>query len=328
MKKIIYLAYSEIYEGFKGFESFEEKSNIIKFIKSKYAEDEYKIYDLSSNSNIKKEQEDIVKIKKDRTSPIIVLITNNKNLFTNFNRPIQLIENKIYKSLEQLNNQDYYINVSIYGLLKSLKNDRTLNIDNLNDDIDLILNQYGKIFEIDIKLLTKETTYSTDNKNELLEFLKEDIDMFKCKHILTSRFSIILYRLFFFDLNATSTAIGNFYRKELNVKSESYKFNNLNNNRYDIYFPTLSNKSFRGYEIPLLKRRESPPDFFSEKIKIAKILLRNKVNIKVVSEAIEIEIAEIERIIYDKKPESSHKPKVYPTSGARLLRKKEPKSSS
>lgn len=325
MEKLIYLAYSKIYEGLKGFEGFEEKRNIIEFIKSKYEEDEYKIYDLSSNSNIKKEQEDIVKIKKDRTSTIVVLITNNKKLFTNFNRPIQLIQNKIYQSLEEFNNQDYYINVSIYDLLKSLKNDRILNFKNLIYDISSILNRYGKIFEIDIKLLTKETTYLTDNKNELLEFLNEDIDMFKCKHILTSRFSIILYRLFFFDLNATSTAIGNFYREELNVKSESYKFNNLNNNSYNIYFPSLSNKSFRGYKIPLPKEIEFAPDFFREKIKIAKILLRNKVNIKVVSEAIEMDISEIERIIFDKKP--LKEPKFYskqvnPFSAASLLRKK------
>lgn len=332
MEQLICLAYSEIN---KCCSAFDKKSNIIELIKSNYAEDKYKIYDLSSNSDIKKEQEDIVKIKKDRTSTIVVLITNNKNLFTNFNRPIQLIENKIYKSLKELSNQNHYINVSIYDLIRNLKYARRLNIHNLNDDIDLILNQYGKIFEIDIKLLTKETTYSTDNKNELLEFLKEDIDMFKCKHILTSRFSIILYRLFFFDLNATSTAIGNFYREELNVKSESYKFNNLNNNRYDIYFPTLSNKSFRGYEIPLLKRRESPPDFFSEKIKIAKNLLNSDVNIKVISKAIEMEVDELKRIIYGKEPEKqkeSEKQKEPKTSSqsqsnirgaAKLLKKKE-----
>ena len=260
-------------------------------------------------------------IKKDRTSTIVVLITNNKNLFTNFNRPIYLVENKIYESIEELSNQNHYINVSIYELIRNLKYTRRLNIDNLNDDIDLILNQYGKIFEIDIKLLTKETTYSTDNKNELLEFLKEDIDMFKCKNILTSRFSIILYRLFFFDLNATSTAIGNFYREELNVKSESYKFNNLNNNRYNVYFPTLSNKSFRGYEIPLL-RRVYLPDFFREKIKIAKNLLSNKVNIKVISEAIEMEVDEIKKIIYDKEPKSSSSYQSNIRGAAGALRKK------
>lgn len=192
MEKLIYLGYSEIN---KYCSTFDKKSNIIELIESRGRKDEYKIYDLSSNSDIKKEQEDIVKIKKDRTTKIVVLITNNKNLFTNFNRTVCLVENKIYKSLEELSNKNRYINVSIYDLIKNLKFDRRLNIDKLNDDIDLILNQYGKIFEIDIKLLTKETTYSTDNKNELLEFLKEDIDMFKCKNILTSRFSIILYMI-------------------------------------------------------------------------------------------------------------------------------------
>ena len=141
--------------------------------------------------------------------------------------------------------------------------------------------------------------------------------MFKCKHILTSRFSIILYRLFFFDLNATSTAIGNFYREELNVKSESYKFNNLNNNRYNVYFPTLSNKTFRGYEIPLL-RRIYLPNFFREKIKIAKNLLSSDVNIKVISKAIEMEVDELKRIIYGKEPEKQKESE----------KQKEPKPSS
>ena len=63
-----------------------------------------------------------------------------------------------------MSNQNNYIDISIYDLIRNLKYARRLNIDNLNDDIDSILNQYGKIFEIDIKLLTKETTYSTDNK--------------------------------------------------------------------------------------------------------------------------------------------------------------------
>lgn len=318
MKQLIYLAYSEINEYCC---AFNKKSNIIELIKSNYTEDKYKIYDLSSNSDIKKEQEDIVKIKKDKTSTIVVLITNNKNLFTNFNRPIQLIENKTYDSLEELSNQNNYIDISIYDLIRNLKYARRLNIDNLNDDIDSILNQYGKIFEIDIKLLTKETTYSTDNKNELLEFLKEDIDMFKCKHILTSRFSIILYRLFFFDLNATSTAIGNFYREELNVKSESYKFNNLNNNRYNVYFPTLSNKSFRGYEISLLRKMYFP-DFFGEKIKIAKNLLNSDVNIKVISKAIEMEVDELKRIIHDKEPKPSSQSQSNIRGAARHLKKK------
>jgi hypothetical protein len=201
-------------------------------------------------------------------------------------------------------------------------------IENIISFLDTMFNKYGEIFKIDIKLLTKETTYSVNNQSKLKELLDEDIDLLKYKRILTSRLSIVIYRLLYFDLNAKATAIGNFYREELNVKSKSYKFNYLNNT-YDFYFPTLANKSFRGYEIPLPKEIEFAPDFFREKIKIAKILLRNKVNIKVVSEAIEIEIDEIEKIIYDKQSRKqsefkfSTQSEVNPLSAASKLRKKE-----
>jgi hypothetical protein len=122
-------------------------------------------------------------------------------------------------------------------------------------------------------------------------------------------------------LNATSTAIGNFYREELNVKSESYKFNNLNNNRYNVYFPTLSNKSFRGYEISLLRKMYFP-DFFGEKIKIAKNLLNSDVNIKVISKAIEMEVDELKRIIHDKEPKPSSQSQSNIRGAARHLKKK------
>jgi hypothetical protein len=78
----------------------------------------------------------------------------------------------------------------------------------------------------------------------------------------------------------------------------------------------------------LPKSEEFVSNSFNEKIKIAKVLLRNKVNIKIVSEAIEIEIDEIEKIIYDKQPrkqsefKSSLQSKVNPLSAASKLRKK------
>ncbi len=316
----IYLAYVN-----KMINGFDDESNIIEFLESYHGKNEFEIYDLSSNLDTENEQENIIKIKKDRINRIL-FITNNKNLFINFNRPIQLVENKKIYSINELKNQSYYIDNKSYNLIENFKYGKIHMIEELISYIDIMFNKYGEIFQIDIKLLIKETTYLANDKNKLRELINEDIDMLEYKHILTSRLSIILYRLIFFDLNATATAIGNFYREQLNVKSKSYKFNYLNNT-YDFYFPTLANKSFRGYEIPLPKEIQFFPNFFREKIKMAKVLLRNKVNIKIVSEAIEIEIDEIEKIIYDKQhkkqseSKSSTQSEVYHRGSARNLRK-------
>jgi hypothetical protein len=317
--KEIYLCYFiGTNESFTGFDD-----NNIEEIKDFAINNKFKIYNLSSNTDSKKEQQTIEEIKKENNETI-VFITNNKNLFTNFNRPIRLIK-PTWSIIEISNDTNYYINTTFRDIIEFLGN---INVKDLTSIIKKMLFIYGDVFEINIKLLIKETSYLADNKKELINLLYEDLNMLEYKHILTSRLSIITYRLLFFDLEAKSTAIGNFYRKELNIKSKSYKFNNLNNNHDSFYFTDLVNKTFRGYQ--LLKIEERPkikiriPDFFDEKIKIAKNLLRNKVKIEVVSDSIGIPIDTLEEIIYNSKIISDSKKvhNINPASAASNLRYK------
>ncbi|WP_375722907.1 hypothetical protein LXN10_10090 [Arcobacter sp. KX21116] len=284
-KKPIYLFY------FSGVNFNNNNKEYAKYLEEKAKELKYRIYNLKEN-----EQMLIEEIKKNKLDTII-LITRNKKLFTNFNRPIKLlkIDEKISDFFDL--NKDSLINYNIFNIIDSLKK---YEIELVNDILKKVLFVYGDTFDIDISLLVKETTYLIDNKRDLMELIYEDVDMFKYKNIFTSRLSIIVYRLFFFDLNAKATGIGNFYHEALNIKSKSFSFKNLNNNCDGFYFTNLVNKPFRGYEIPPVKSVpvKAKPIFFEEKIKIAKRLLKENVKIKIVSNALEIEESELDKIIY------------------------------
>jgi hypothetical protein len=248
-----------------------------------------KIYDMRSNNT--SEQKTIEEIIQNKSEEVL-LITKNKSLFTNFYRPIQLVNS------ENFANDEMLIDVNMNDILNYI---RACKIDILYNNIDKLLFVYGEIFTLDISLLTKETSYGIDVKEHLMEMIQEDLNLLSFKKILTSRLSIILYRLFFFDLNAKATSIGYFYRDNLNVKSKSFKLNSLNNNTAGFYFKNLLNKSFRGYEIPLLKFnfRPAPKPLHREKIKIAKRLLRDNVKIKVVANALKMTEEELKNIIYN-----------------------------
>ncbi|RXK14023.1 hypothetical protein CP965_00820 [Halarcobacter mediterraneus] len=300
--KVLYLVYFEfnkIYDpgNMSTFVINDQNSSIYLKRKKKLSElrnnverDGGEIYDLSDNKNLSKESEIVNKIKKSNEN-IILFITNNKKLFTNFNRPIYLF-NIDEESLDL--NSEELVNVNMNEIISFLKSFQT---NEIKQKIYMIFFIYGIIFELDIKLLIKDTAYEVKEKNELIDLINEDLDLYIFKRILTSRLSIILYRLFFFDLNAKKTAVGRFFRNSLNVKSETYSFKNLNNNHEGFYFTSLENKSFRGYKIPFYQI-SLPDNIFVEKIKIAKKLLKLNVKKKIVSEALEISEDEIDTHIY------------------------------
>ncbi|WP_373002008.1 hypothetical protein [Sulfurimonas sp.] len=289
---LIYLDYRDITHSSSGFSlgaqhDFDHVENLKKFAKN----NNYTVYDLTYMENTKTEKEIIEEII-DNKSDTIVYITNNKSLFTNFYRPIQLISSNSYEDNEFKIIED--MDSVIYNL--QLKN-----VDNIGRHIRKIFFRYGAKFTINIELLIKETSYNkTDSMKKLHDIIEEDLDLLKFKKILTSRLSIILYRLFFFDLDAKATSIGYYYKEKLGVQSKSYKFNNLNNNTAGFYFKNLVNKPFRGYEIPIVKLQPMRYHdmLYKEKIKIAKKLLHNKVKIKVVSNALEMTEEDLRDIIY------------------------------
>ncbi|WP_428023933.1 hypothetical protein [Arcobacter sp.] len=273
-----------------------DKNKIVSQIDDFAKRNKFLLYNLSSNLNYEKE-ETIKKIKKDKNSTII-LIVNNRDLFTNFNRPTYIIQNSLSNFLDYEKGKAIQINIDLFEIIECLKKKEIIRIKN---SIENVLCKYGNVFNININLLIEETSYIAKNNIELLNLIEEDLNLFEFKYIFSSRLSIILYRLAFFDLNAKATSIGNFYREELKIKSQPYSFKGLNNNHLGFYFTDLINKkSFRGYKLVPYKqaRVQTIPNLFLEKISIAKRLLKLKVKIKIVAEALEIDEATLNTWIY------------------------------
>jgi hypothetical protein len=104
--------------------------------------------------------------------------------------------------------------------------------------------------------------------------------------------------LTYFDLDVSKASIGRFFANHFE-KSESFKIN-LNRNPNGWFFTDLNNKIFRGYKIKPLKL-ELPDSTFDLKIKIAKNLLKKKVKIEIVAEALDMKIEELNDRIFGTK---------------------------
>lgn len=269
------------------------------------------LYSYEKNSSKVELKEIVEKINLDNSEKVI-LITNEKDLFEYFNKelfvgkydirfgdfPLSREDNDFYKKVS-LNYSDFEyfdINSFLDG-----------NDSNILKNITSIFRDYCKVFDLDIELLTKETTYRVNTKEELKQFILEDYQLLKYKHIFTSRLAVIYYRLIFFDLNATSATIGRFFNDFFNIQSSPFKFNlRIPPNKY--YFPSLHNKSFRGYKLELPKQ---PDTEYQLKIEIAKKLLSNNVSIKIVSKSLEISEMKLKNDIYSLNKEDVSRNKNY-----------------
>ncbi|MDN5046651.1 hypothetical protein O8C97_02155 [Aliarcobacter butzleri] len=252
MKKIhlVYCTIIEIEEfGFKevnedkGNDIITDSINILKkrFPNTKY----YKYFDKhKTNKKLKK----IIYNINNSDFQDITLLTDKKDLFEFFDGEIYISTFNNY-----LNNISVNIdsNTMIYNklenLILSIKDDRFTNhykIFGISKIVELLIKfkKYSEIFSINIKLLTKETSYNqVKNFQELISLINnEDILIFQEYNILTTRFGIILKRLFEFNLNQSAKSIGTDLSKFFNIKSTSYRYRNIKGN--------IRNKSFRGYK--------------------------------------------------------------------------------
>ncbi|MCG3717764.1 hypothetical protein [Aliarcobacter butzleri] len=251
MKKIhlVYCTIIEIEEfGFKevnedkGNDIITDSINILKkrFPNTKY----YKYFDKhKTNKKLKK----IIYNINNSDFQDITLLTDKKDLFEFFDGEIYISTFNNY-----LNNISVNIdsNTMIYNklenLILSIKDDRFTNhykIFGISKIVELLIRfkKYSEIFSINIKLLTKETSYNqVKDFEELISLINEDILIFEEYNILTTRFGIILKRLFEFNLNQSAKSIGTDLSKFFNIKSTSYRYRNIKGN--------LRNKSFRGYK--------------------------------------------------------------------------------
>lgn len=264
------------------------------------------IFKFDKNKSNKEELKKIVIDINKSESKMISLITNEEKLFEFFNRRIicMRIENNEAYDFESMKEDAQEIIKNEYILDLNTNTMHFGNVvkenlyDNISKNINQLLNGYGNIFDIDIKKLTKGTTYTISNKFELMNLIKEDLDLILSHSILTSRLVIVFYRLTYFDLDATKVSIGRYFSNYFG-KSESFNIN-LNRNPNGYFFTDLNNKIFRGYKIsPKLKYNKTrTDDLFDLKIKIARKLLSSGVKIKIVAESIEIGEEELKGIIY------------------------------
>jgi len=284
-----------LYLAYKPFDLTEhyriELENMIDLVK---VDKNCKVYDLSFNGEYSKFNEDDIlnEIKNDNKNNII-LVTSNNNLFTNFYKPVQLLQDLNNKVISHHNNPHFLLNNTIDDIFTCLNNK---DYKTFVEIVEKYFFMYGNNFEINLNLLTKKTTYP-DNVNELKSFIHEDLKLLEFKNILTSRLAIIVYRLIYFDFKTHVTSIGRLFVDRLGVKSKSFKFTTLNNS-LNFNFTDLSNRQFRGYKIIGNPFFSHPLNFHDEKIKIAKKLLRSKVKMKIVSDALDISEEELNDAIY------------------------------
>lgn len=268
------------------------------------SESENLIYKFDKNHS---NEEDLKKIVVDinkSQNKIVCLITNEENLFEFFNRNIICEKIKVinaknnsvqFKTTKEKKKENYSYEINLTTNL-TFFNKSSGEVKNIyRNNIEEILNKYGNIFNINIEKLIKGTTYKANNKNDLLNLIYEDLNLIFFKQIITSRLCIVFYRLTYFDLDASKPYIGRLFRSHFG-KSESFKIN-LNRNSDGLYFTDLDDKIFRGYKMkPIILKL--PNNEFDLKIKIAKKLLKNKVKIEIVAEALNIPIKELSDIIY------------------------------
>ncbi|WP_141047328.1 hypothetical protein [Aliarcobacter cryaerophilus] len=280
MKKIhlVYCTIIEIEEfGFK--EVNEDKGNdiitdSINILKRRFPNIKYYTYFDKHKTN--KKLKKIIDNINNSDSLDITLLTDKNDLFEFFDGEIYISTFNNY-----LNNISVNIdsNTMIYNklenLILSIKDDRLVepykNFGMLNIRKLLIkFEKYSKIFSINIKLLTKETSYNqVKNFEELISLINEDILIFEEYNILTTRFGIILKRLFEFNLNQSAKSIGTDLSKFFNIKSTSYRYRNIKGN--------LRNKSFRGYKFSS-SINDNEKIRIQEKLEIFKALQRNNVD--------------------------------------------------
>lgn len=196
------------------------------------------------------------------------------------------------EKIEKIDNLNSWSKIN---LKKDILVNNVLSYELFKYNIDQVLNNYGKIFKIDIEKLIKGTTYKVKDKYELINLINEDLNLIFFKRIIASRLCVVFYRLTYFDMEASKASIGRYFG-DIFGKSESFKIN-LNRNPNGLFFTDLNNKIFRGYKIKPFEIKV-PDTFFDLKIKIAKNLLSNNVKLKIVADAIDIKEEELKNIIY------------------------------
>ncbi|RXJ85888.1 hypothetical protein [Arcobacter cloacae] len=171
-----------------------------------------------------------------------------------------------------------------------------------------VYGQYPFFKETNIINLLKDTNLDKSNKKQetpnipsfkiLDEYLKRDLIILKEKGILTSRFSIFLYRKALLNLNANLTEIGRYYSKYLDCKSKTVDLNKIcvgTSTNYD----NLTITKVKAYDLNIKPKTEVEIRNEVEleiKIHIAKKLLYfTDIEEKTISKIVELPISIIKK---------------------------------
>jgi len=289
MKKIhlVYCTIIEIEEfGFK--EVNEDKGNdiitdSINILKRRFPNIKYYTYFDKHKTN--KKLKKIIDNINNSDSLDITLLTDKKDLFEFFDGEIYISTfNNYLNNISGNTTLEIDSNTMIYNKLENLMLAIKYDQFNTHYKMLIILNivklltkfvDYNYIFNINIKLLTKRTSYNqVKNFKELISLIvNEDILIFQQYRILTTRFGIILKRLFEFNLNQSAKSIGTDLSKFFNIKSTSYRYRNIKGN--------LRNKSFRGYKFSS-SINENEKIRIQEKLEIFKALQKYNVDEEII----------------------------------------------
>lgn len=166
-----------------------------------------------------------------------------------------------------------------------------------------VYGQYPFFKETDIVYLFKDTNIDKYNQKQeianmpflmaLNEYLHRDLIILKEKRILTSRFSIFLYRKALLNLNANSTEIGRYFSKYLGCKSKTVDLKKIcigTSTNYD----NLTVTKVKAYNLNIKAKSEKEIKLETEleiKIHIAKKLLYfTDIEEKTISKIVELPI--------------------------------------
>lgn len=212
-----------------------------------------KYYNYFDKYKTTKKLEKIISDINNDNFPKIGLLTNKKDLFEFFDGEIHVTNfRNHFFNLKDTTVIDS--NTMIYNFFDSFCWSKKIGLSNSLSVNTFFLEhlfrflKYYEVFNINIKLLTKNTNYpKVKNLKELCVYIQEDIKIFinDKYNIFTSRLGIVLIRLFSFNLNQSGKSIGKKLRIFFNMKSASYRYNFDNK----IIRSDLTNKSFRGYKI-------------------------------------------------------------------------------
>lgn len=132
-----------------------------------------------------------------------------------------------------------------------------------------------------------------DIKPTILEQIEKELNLFKTEKILTSRLAVFIYRLFSFDIEASTTKIGRYFATKIGTKSKVFTKKTLLDRKSKIYIEN----SIRAYD--LLKDEKAENIRKEIACNLLNLEGKRKLDIKTISQVTKLEIKIIKKLNED-----------------------------